>query len=179
MFPHNTTPTKNSHMLIRAPPAKSGGHRAHARIAPDAVAGYIAALRETNTPTDGAVPTISKKVWKPKPPKGRHGPSDGHSDERIDAALNPAVGLVPSDFANIGSTGMEEELGLLVTGTDDWTYVKENPRDIPGRYRAVLSDRRAALGNWRGRYLPILQVDIEPWAIFYMDQSREDFLWNS
>ena len=46
-------PTENLHWLIRAQLAKRGGHRSQMRIAPDAVPGYIADLRETNVSGDG------------------------------------------------------------------------------------------------------------------------------
>ena len=46
-------PTKNLHWLIKAQLAMRGGHKSHVRIAPDAVPGYIAALRETNVVGDG------------------------------------------------------------------------------------------------------------------------------
>ena len=66
MFAHNAMPFENLHWLIRAQLAKRVGHRAHARIAPDAVPGYIATLRETNTPKDGEAPHATGKIWTPK-----------------------------------------------------------------------------------------------------------------
>ena len=48
--------------MIRAQLANSGGHRAHGRIAADDVPGYIAALRETRHPKDGAVDVILKGI---------------------------------------------------------------------------------------------------------------------
>ena len=83
--------------------------------------------------------------------------------------------MVPSDFVNICVTGMEEDMGKLVNGTDDWASFNENVRAIPWHDRSVLSDRQVALETWRGRYQPILQVDIEPWAVFYMAQPRKGF----
>ena len=43
----------NPHWLIRAQLAMRGGRRSQMRIAPDAVPGYIADLRETNAVGDG------------------------------------------------------------------------------------------------------------------------------
>lgn len=72
-------PTKNLHWLIRAQLAKRGGHRPQVRIAPDAVPGYIAALRETNSGGYGEERAKPSHVWKPKTD------AQGHRDgENVD-----------------------------------------------------------------------------------------------
>ena len=52
-FAHCMMPTNNLRLLIKAQLAKRGGRKSHARISPDAVPGYIASLRETNTVGEG------------------------------------------------------------------------------------------------------------------------------
>ena len=175
MFPHSVMPAKNSPWLIRAQLAKRGGHRAHARIAPGAVPGYIDAIRETRIPKGGDVPAPAQKIWKPKQPTKKPAPADWQRDGTIYIVVNPAVGPVPSDFSNIGFASLEGDTGQLVDGPDEWTSVKEDAFAIPWRDRSALSDRQAALESWRDRHRPILQVNIEPWVMVYMDQSTKEF----
>ena len=59
-------PTKNLHWLIKAHLAKRGGRKSHVRIAPEAVPGYIAALRETNKMGDGRNGRNGPMLRKPK-----------------------------------------------------------------------------------------------------------------
>ena len=65
-FAHCMMPTENFHWLIKAQLAKRGGRKSHVRIAPDAVPGYIAALRETNVVGDGKVKRPNTLALKPK-----------------------------------------------------------------------------------------------------------------
>ena len=122
-FAHSMITTKNLHWLIRSQLAKRGGHRSQMRIAPDAVPGYIAALRETNLDGDGKERTKPVQIWKPK----GGGPVLGHAEVEVSfrsADLNHAVGDVPVDFQDIGYTALEGKLDQLVHSTDcgpQWT----------------------------------------------------------
>ena len=85
-------PTENLHCLIRAQLAKRGGHRPHGRIAPGAVPGYIAALRETNSGGDGKDPSKPSRIWKHK---GSGSGAERRVGENVSPRLNPAVGEIP------------------------------------------------------------------------------------
>ena len=108
---------KNLHWVIRAQIAKRGGHRSHVRIAPEAVPGYISALRETNSGGDGKGFSNPSRIWKPK---GIGSAAEHRVGENVSPLLNPAVGEIPHDFSNIGYTALEIKLNQLAHGTDEW-----------------------------------------------------------
>ena len=80
--PHCMAPTKNLHRLIRAQLAKTRGNRPQVRIAPCALPGYIAVLRETNLAGGGEGRPKPYQLWTPKaanPGHGRHAGELRHS----------------------------------------------------------------------------------------------------
>ena len=168
-------PTKNLHWLIKAQPAKRGGHKSHVRIAPYGVPGYMAALLETNNVGDGHNRRNGPVIWKPKNSLAKVTKTDGDSSALDPGCANPAVGPVHPDFVNVGFAAMEQVLDTLVSGTDDWAVPCEPESSIPWRDRSVLSERQLPLETWRGRHQPHLHIDIEPWAMYRMDQSGADF----
>ena len=171
-FNHSMIPTKNLHWIIRAHLAKRGGHRSQVRIAQDAVPGYIAALRETNTAGDGKDVTKPSRVWKVK--GGGH-ESDHRTGEVILPDLNPAAGEIPPDFAGIGYPALENKMDQLVHGTDSWAETNAPDHLIPWRDRSVLTSRQNALEAWWGQTQPRIDVQIEPWIMHYMDKSVQPF----
>ena len=174
-FAHCMMPTKNLHWLIKAQLAKRGGHKSHVRIAPDAVPGYIAALRETNLVGDGQGKTPNKPSWRPKA-SGIYVPKQDGDCVAVDpGSSNPSVGNIPPDFIDVGFTAMEKELDSLVHGNDSWTAVVDPLAFIPWHDRAALSDRQVSLESWWDQHQPQLHVDIEPWVMFFMDKSGAHF----
>ena len=175
-FAHCMMPTKNLHWLIKAQLAKRGGHKSHVRIAPDAVPGYIAALRETNLVGDGQVQNKgSKQVWKPKVSEGLAPKQDGECVVAEVYSINPGVGIIPPDFIDIGFTEMEKDLNSLVHGDDSWAEIIEPSSSIPWHDRSILTDRQISLESWWDQQQPQLHVELEPWVMYFMGKSGAPF----
>ena len=168
-------PAKNLHWLIKAQLAKRGGHRSHVRIAPDAVPGYIAYLRETNQAGDGSNKREAPLAWKPKPKPGKAPKTDGDSSTTLSAFVNPEAWPIPSDFVDVGFTVLENDLNALVSGSDDWSVPIEPDAVIPWHDRSVLTDRQVAIETWWDKHQPQLHIDIEPCVMFRMGKSGEPF----
>ena len=150
--------------------AKRGGHRPQVRIAPDAVPGYIAALRETDDAGDGKDVTKPSRVWKPK---GLGQESDHRTGVTAAPDLNPAAGEIPPDFTDIGLTALGERIDQLVHGADSWAEPNVPDQLIPRHDRSILTTRQTALESWRGRTQPRIDIHIEPWIMWYMDMASE------
>ena len=171
-FNHSMIPTKNLHWITRAQLAKRGRHRSQVRIAPDAVPGYIAALRETNSAGDGKDTTKHIIIWKAK---GNGQDSDHRTGETVIPDLNPSADEIPPDFADIGYTALGTKLDQIAHGTDSWAETTDPAHLIPWRDRSISTPRQTTLGAWRGQSQPRIDAHIEPWAMRYMGKSSESF----
>ena len=96
---HTMVPTKNLHWSIRAQLAKLGGNRPpQMGVSPDAVPGYIAAMRGGNSVGDGKDKVKQPLVWKPKSAPVLNLQPGGEVRSEKDKT-DPHVGLFPDDFA--------------------------------------------------------------------------------
>ena len=140
------------------------------RIPPDAVPGYIAALRETNASGGGKERTNPILQWKPKSPPSAHTRKDGEVPfESVQE--KPDVGEVPGDFSDICYTSLETQLEQFVTSTDDWSQVGSPQASIPRRDRSILTERHTAMEHWRDQSQPRLRAIIEPWAMYFVGNA--------
>ena len=144
------------------------------RIEPDAVTGYIAALRETNSVGDGKDRVKQLQTWKQKVVNSAQGRTDGEVT-LAPTGLNPAVGEVPADFNDIGYAALEGKLGQLVHSTDKWADLNRPEQLIPVRDRSMLAGSQTALEPWRGQAQPRIDSSIEPWVMHFMDNSPLSF----
>ena len=172
-------PTKNLHWLIKAQLAERGGRKSHVRIAPDAVPGYIAALRGTNSVGDGGNKREGILIWKPKNATGKVQKTDGDSNIAPFNFTNPAVGPVPSDFRDVGFAALEHDLNSLVSGSDARTVPLDPESFIPWHDRPTLTDRQLCLESRRHQHQPQLHAEIESCAMFQMGKSGMDFCKDS
>ena len=121
--------------------------------------------------SDGQVKRSSHFVWKPKDTKAQK--NDG--DSSVSDMTNPAVGPVPSDFIDVGFTALEQDLNVLVSGSDSRTVPDAPEFYIPWHDRSILSDRQLSLEAWRGQHKPQLHIDIEHWVMYHMDRPGSYF----
>ena len=168
-------PKKNLHWIIKAQLAKRGGRKPHVRIAPGAVPGYVAALRETNQVGDGANKRDGPLIWQPKHTSGKVQKTDGDASTNSQNFTNPAAGLIPPDFVDVGFKSLGKDSEALVSGLGAWAVPVEPESFISWHDRSVLTDRQLALESWWDQHQPQLHVDIEPWVMYQMGKSGDAF----
>lgn len=117
-------------------------------------------------------PKLLRKPKNEAPPRGQ---SDGDSALAGQPCSNPAVGDVPIDIIGIGFTALEKDMYEMVTGPDDWSTLQEPDIAIPGRDRSALTSRHLSLESWMSQHRPLSNPEIEPWILYYMDQSNKAF----
>ena len=144
------------------------------RIAPVAVPGYIAALRETKSNGDGRLRGQHKSARRPKAGRraSRHSDGEVFSDSSI---ANQSIGNVPDDCVGIRYATSGAKLGHLVDGSGEWADSDRKDPSVPWYGRSLLMDRRMALGEWRGQFQHQLHIGVESWIMFPMGQYGKSF----
>ena len=132
---HQTTKLQGLHWLILAQLARRGGHVSRSRIEPDAVDGYIQALRESNAKYDSGA---GKGMWQPK------GINSAAGETR---RVNPAVGMPPGEFLEVDLTALERELEEALYANDEWIF-EEHKATVDWKKADSLTRSQREVQDW-------------------------------